>query len=545
MMNKVVQGDGGQFDDPVSEQGEPGHFWTRTNAGEASPGVLTPLAWTLWRDQLELAMRQAFCDIGLLDSDDVHVVTATDERMVGCFYGRAAANIDHVRAYFERMPHTSGAEWEEKMQGAQRSVDDSPSTPARIVDREVSTDWDRLRNETPKELAELREAQYDWWRRSIEAETGMGPIGAAERFAEAVDRFRLAMRLHARQRYLMQSAHSQIAQLAKTLDRPDLEMALMSGYGGMEETQVAIDLWHVSRDDLSLDQFLALHGYHGPGEGAMHNRSWREDPRPVEVIAARYRMLDDNHNPERRAHRVHEARARAEAEVLEALAPDQRARAREIWNYVREGVVATTVGKASFLMAIDAARAAARSIGSQLAGDGVIGTADDVFFLTVDELVGELPVDAGDQIEFRRSRHAEYLRIVLPESWTSPARAARIDDLPDEELAGDVFVGTPASPGVAEGPARVMIDPADQDVQPGEVLIAEVTDPSWVAVMMLSAGLVVDVGGAASHAAIVARELGVPCIVNTRSGTRRLSTGDVVRVDGTAGTVEILHRIDG
>lgn len=277
----------------------------------------------------------------------------------------------------------------------------------------------------------------------------------------------------------------------------------------------------------------------------MHNRSWREDPRPVEVIADRYRVLDDDHDPERRAQRVHETRARAEAEVLEAMAPDQRARALEIWNYVREGVVATTVGKASFLMAIDAARAAARSIGSQLAADGVIRQADDVFFFTVDELVGELPADARGQVEFRRSRHAEYLRIALPESWISPAPAARIDDLSDEELAGDVFVGTPASPGVAEGPARVMTDPADQDVQPGEVLIAEVTDPSWVAVMMLSAGLVVDVGGAASHAAIVARELGVPCIVNTRNGTRRLSTGDIVRVDGTAGTVEVLHRIDG
>jgi pyruvate,water dikinase len=135
--------------------------------------------------------------------------------------------------------------------------------------------------------------------------------------------------------------------------------------------------------------------------------------------------------------------------------------------------------------------------------------------------------------------------MVLPESWTSPAPAVRIDELDDEELEGDVFVGTPASPGVAEGPARVMTDPADQDVQPGEVLIAELTDPSWVAVMMLSAGLVVDVGGPASHAAIVARELGVPCIVNTKTGTRRLSTGDIVRVDGTAGTVEVLHRIDG
>jgi phosphohistidine swiveling domain-containing protein len=351
------------------------------------------------------------------------------------------------------------------------------------------------------------------------------------------------MRLHARQRYLMQSAHSQVAQLAKSLERPDLEMALMSGYGGMEETQVAVDLWRVSRGELTMAAFLELHGYHGPGEGAIHNPSWREDPRPVELTAQSYRLLDEAQHPERRAEAVRKARAKAEAEALALLPPDARMKAVDILRYVREGVVATTIGKATFLMAIDAARSAARSLGRGLAAEGAIEEPDDVFFLTVEELQADLPDDVKALVAFRRARHADYLRIALPESWISPAPAVPIDHWPEDDLDSDVFAGTPASPGSAQGPARVITDPSEQEVQPGEVLVAEVTDPSWVAVMMLAEALVVDVGGPASHAAIVARELGLPCIVNTRNATRRIRTGDVIRVDGDAGIIEILERV--
>jgi pyruvate,water dikinase len=105
-----------------------------------------------------------------------------------------------------------------------------------------------------------------------------------------------------------------------------------------------------------------------------------------------------------------------------------------------------------------------------------------------------------------------------------------------------VIDGVGASPGVVEGLVRVVSDPADDTIQPGEILVAPATDPSWASVMFISSALVVDIGGALSHAAIVARELGVPCVVNTKNGSRALRTGDLVRVDGSTGRVEILSR---
>ena len=100
--------------------------------------------------------------------------------------------------------------------------------------------------------------------------------------------------------------------------------------------------------------------------------------------------------------------------------------------------------------------------------------------------------------------------------------------------------GLGASPGVVEGVVRVVHEPGDSELLPGEILVCRTTDPSWSAYFMLAAGVVIDIGGPLSHGAIVARELGIPCVINTGDGTRRLATGDRVRVDGGAGRVERL-----
>ncbi len=90
----------------------------------------------------------------------------------------------------------------------------------------------------------------------------------------------------------------------------------------------------------------------------------------------------------------------------------------------------------------------------------------------------------------------------------------------------------------------MVTEPDFAEVESDEILVAPTTDPSWSSIMFVSKALVVDIGSALSHAAVVARELGLPCVVNTRDGTRLLHTGDRVRVDGTAGTVHILERAE-
>jgi pyruvate,water dikinase len=107
----------------------------------------------------------------------------------------------------------------------------------------------------------------------------------------------------------------------------------------------------------------------------------------------------------------------------------------------------------------------------------------------------------------------------------------------------DVIVGVAGAPGTVEGRARVVIDAAAAaPLEPGDVLVCRFTDPSWAPLFSLADALVIDIGASASHGAIVARELGVPCVIGTTDGTRRIRDGDRLRVDGTAGRVEVLER---
>jgi phosphoenolpyruvate synthase/pyruvate phosphate dikinase len=106
--------------------------------------------------------------------------------------------------------------------------------------------------------------------------------------------------------------------------------------------------------------------------------------------------------------------------------------------------------------------------------------------------------------------------------------------------AGEVLRGAPASPGHASGRVRVVFDPASAEIQPGDVLVCRTTDPSWSPLFMACSAVICNVGAIGSHAAIVARELGVPCVVSLVDATSRIPDGAMVEVDGTAGFVRIV-----
>lgn len=188
-------------------------------------------------------------------------------------------------------------------------------------------------------------------------------------------------------------------------------------------------------------------------------------------------------------------------------------------------------------MAVDGARAAARSLGTQLADTGVLKDPDDVFFLTMEELCGTTtPDNAAELVAERQAWFAEHRAVQLPDAWTGRPEPIVVEE-PDR--SSDVaLTGFAVSPGLIEGPVRVIHRADELDtLSPGEILVCPFTDPSWSVGTVLAAGLAIDVGGPLSHGAIVARELGVPCVINTRTGTAVLRTGDLVRLDGGAGTV--------
>ena len=106
---------------------------------------------------------------------------------------------------------------------------------------------------------------------------------------------------------------------------------------------------------------------------------------------------------------------------------------------------------------------------------------------------------------------------------------------------GEVIAGIGACPGTVTAVARVVLDPAGAvALEPGEIMIAPITDPGWTPTFMAASGVIVDIGAPLSHAAIVSRELGIPCVVSAAHASRRIPDGSLVTVDGTTGKVTVL-----
>jgi pyruvate,water dikinase len=205
------------------------------------------------------------------------------------------------------------------------------------------------------------------------------------------------------------------------------------------------------------------------------------------------------------------------------------------------------ITKRAFLQGIDATRASARRLGELHVAAGRLDNVDDVFMLTADELLAfALPADVRDLVARRRARHAWFATLEPLTEWQGPPpwQPRALTDAGARDTGNRQLSGIGVSGGIVEGTARVLHTPDFEQVAPKEILVAPTTDPSWASIMFISSGLVVDVGGALSHAAVVARELAIPCVVNTRTGTRDIRTGDLLRIDGSTGTVDILSATD-
>jgi len=301
------------------------------------------------------------------------------------------------------------------------------------------------------------------------------------------------------------------------------------------------------------DRFLHLHGHHARGEMDMYNPRWREQPDYVLDVVRNFIRAGSKSDPEAEQRRHAEERDRLRAEV--------RGRLR---NPVKRWVFGYVVSQAQFSAAIrenvkDAAirvfadtRELVVELGRRLAVRGVISEADDMFFLRFEEIAPIVSGSAGFDVRARvAERRTEYERNLA----LSPP-AIVVGKYNPEKHKPDMFdstsselTGLAVSPGVVTGPARVILHAGaalsdrgrrGQQVLPGEILVAPFTDPGWTPYFIPAAGIVMDQGGLLSHGSIVAREYGIPAVVNVGPATKLIKTGQMIQVDGDAGRVRIL-----
>lgn len=521
--------------DVLNEKPRRAATWTTVNAGEAAfPGVPTPLSWTWSWWPTEYGIRGAFASIGSFGPTFAEPPAELADRVLTIHQGHVAINLDLFRAVADAIPNSSGDEVERAYFGSTREGVRGRSRRWRYPVVAVRMPVSAVRSRR----AMLRfEAPTDQWWREVVARTDLDSQEARNLLRESQHRYATIARPHTVVGMVTQGLYDQVRKLCSDAGTPDTAGILVPG--GQDEIRWLSALWEVARGNGNLDDFLRNYGYHGPLEGELSYPTWRVDPGPLKNLLTVYAKDADRESPAMLTARRGQECREAQTDLLASLPRTRRVPARALLAAARAYMPLRESGRATFLRAYDAARHAARTLGLHLAAQGAIDNADDVFFLTFDELTAsQPPVRARELVAARRELREHYRTIELPNLWTGqPTPTVVLDD--EHPARGDEpLLGQGVSAGVAEGTVRVVVDPADgDDLEPGDILVCRVTDPSWATLFFVAGAVVTDLGGDMSHGAIVARELGLPAVVNTRDGTRRLKNGERVRVDGTSGTV--------
>jgi pyruvate,water dikinase len=366
--------------------------------------------------------------------------------------------------------------------------------------------------------------------------------------------------------------------IAEAVGDPTLALKLMSSVGDVDSALPSHAMWKLSRlvrsslaltgafnagviglpDRLrALDgpdavafrdgftTFVRTYGSRGPNEWDIRSEVWETKPELALALIDRMRGAADADDPASRASVLGSDRKAIATTIETALADNPEAlgqfkaglRSAHVYLAARERA------KTNIIKVLHEARMAIVELGARY----------DYPLHTITMLLDdELDAFVADPNAFRArlaTRESDYVALFeleppfiingapLPLSqW--PRRG---ENAVAAAVTGDVLRGVPGCPGTATGRARVVLSPADPLVlEPGDVLIAPITDPAWTPLFVPAAAVVVDVGAMVSHAIIVSRELGIPCVVSVKDATKRIPDGALVRVDGNAGTVTVL-----
>ena len=550
--------------------------YTRANAGEVLADPVTPLGWTwAWESGVVLGCRDGFISYGVLDADEYGDPPESFGSFGGYFYNSLTqARMMGVRtpgatpeaidaAYFDDHPDVPPyveEDWHESAEHSAKlektgaylisATNHPPIEEQKVLAKELRDgrpDLGSLSNEElvararsmqPRIIAMFE--QHVW--ASLGAATGAGILGA----------------------------------VCGELGRPQDTVRLLTGIGEVDSADISRELWKLSRlirsstaltaafdagiddslldrvDDefrAGLDAFIYEHGSRGPNEWDPGSDSYETKPdlalRQLDVV----RKQGDEADPVAALATNSAERKRLAAEIAALLAENDEAaamfgagmQASQIWMAARERC------KGNNIRVIGEMRVCFDELGRRMTEAGHIDNPKQIYMLLEDE-VDTFVVDPGSfstTLSERNDDFAELLDLVPPfiVSVECPPISEwdrRSDVSVEVASSGDVLEGVACSPGTVTGPARLVLSAGDPGaLQPGDILVAPSTDPAWTPLFLAAGGVVVNVGAVASHASIVSRELGIPCVASVADATMRIPDGASITIDGAAGTVTI------
>ena len=562
-------------------------YYTRANADEVGPDPFSPLGWSLgWIQGCIPGVAQGFVDFGVLEHSEFALNPPevfgnwggyfynqlSLPRLMGCrMPGATPAAID--QAYFgdhpgvpvyEPHPDDENAKQSEKLantmawvmstqrfEAMEHCAELSRRTAQERPDLASATDADLVRR--ARAMAPLIEQV---WASYCQVALGasLGP-GAVQAMCDAVGRGQDAVKVMAAIG-AVESAESSLAMwdLSRTVaGSVILTDAFNQGVTGL------IDRLGVSQSsdaDMFLEsweEMLLTHGHRGPNEWDMRSHSWFTAPELPLAMLERLRFQTLNRSPHV-ARKVNLANREILMSELSALMSHDS----EMVATFQSGLASATLfyslremGKSACIRVIHEAKLAMMQLGERMVDRGVIASTQQIFMLLDSELDDFLqdPSSFAETISERDMAFLELSQLVPPyivglKQGVPPiSNWLRRDAVSVVTLAsvGDVLQGAAGAQGIVTGTARVILDPSDaNDIQPTDILIAPTTDPSWAVLFLSVAGVVVNIGAVASHAAIVSRELGIPCVVSVIDATQRIADGATITIDGSTGSVTIV-----
>ena len=529
-------------------------LYTRGNAGEVLPDVVSPLQATLIMPTFEAAFRRVWVqDWPVIDEPPGD---ATFAPLIG---GRFYLNLAVLRRAADMSSGTSPEEIDHQFfaVGIKLAPYERPDEPdyaerGRLVDEAVNAMLQELPADAIAEQLALGRQRRKEGRRL--RSTARSPGQLLARVVELVPEIEDALYWHLVVSGMSSVAFGAVCQGLRAIygeSADDRARRALSGLGAVESAEPGRRVAELAAlDDEAFDAafatFLEEFGFRGVNEWEISAQSWDQSPDVVARMVAAARAAPPKPDPRQTA-----AAARAE---LERDGVPARWAEYPFWLSRAEFYVANRERtKAAAVMLVNEVRLDLAELGRLLEASGALDYPNDVFLLAAHELaeaVSGQPVPRG-AIEERALQMLELRGVVAPlvvEAGRIPPLSAwtKVADAGDLGALGAVeeLVGVAGSPGVAQGRVRVVLDPyTDEPPSPGEVLVAPITDPGWTPMFVAAEAVVVEVGGELSHAVIVARELGIPAVVAAAGCTRVLQTGDLVEVDGSAGTVRVIQRL--
>ncbi|MGV8122758.1 MAG: PEP/pyruvate-binding domain-containing protein [Candidatus Xenobiia bacterium LiM19] len=295
-----------------------------------------------------------------------------------------------------------------------------------------------------------------------------------------------------------------------------------------------------------MDQFMDCHGHHTIGELELYNPRWAENPDYVLSIVKGYAENLKSTDP------LAEYRKRAEerkALIHECQNRNKNPLKRMIFNLILSratcGLALREMYKSEIMRQFSVYRAVFLELGRRFVSGHITEQRDDIFFLCSDEIEAissrTHTINVKETVESRKREYEKNLTIA-PHPIVIGTRDEKkfIPYAADDTL--DLLAGISVCSGTAKGPARVFASKDEcAHILPGEILVIPCSDPGWSPYFIASAGIVMDMGGMLSHGCIIAREYGIPTVVNVGPATKIIRTGQLIEVDGNTGTVRIIR----